>query len=268
MKNSCNAVLLISLLAVFANAQDTPPPLPSDSSLAIVPDSSLPIAQESSLPIAQDSSLPIVQDSSSPIAQESSLPIANASGQEKKDYQKNLRAVVYLHPLPLFFGAAYNMFMFSSTYEMPLDLSNSVVIQPTVWLGSSDGFIANTVEYEKLKRIGGGIGIRHYAVDKGQGFYLQTVASAYYINAESISHKEENSSDDGWYLYDKITTWTKVKGMVSELMFYIGVVHKWQNMNFSYEGGMGFGYDGTKTFQMGYINRLATNFNINVGIPF
>jgi uncharacterized membrane protein len=173
-----------------------------------------------------------------------------ANAQEKtQDHQKNLRSVVYLHPLPLFFGMACDMFMFNSTFEIPLNLSNSVVIQPAIWLGSSDEEILG-IEYEKLIRVGSGIGLRRYAVDKGYGFYLQIVAGAYYISAE------------------KINDWEKVKGAVGELMLYAGSAHKWQNVSFFYEFGMGFGYDGTETQQMGYINRLATSFNLGVGIPF
>jgi len=178
--------------------------------------------------------------------------------------QNNLRVAAYLHPVSLFFGAAYNMFMFSSTVEVPLSLRNSVVIQPTVWLGNSHGYIYDFVEYEKLKRTGGGIGMRHYAADKGEGFYLQAVAGAYYISAKSISHKE---AEDERLKIPQITTWIKVKGLVGELMFYIGASQKWQNINMFYEGGLGFGYDGTETFQIGYLNRLVANFNFGIGIP-
>jgi len=154
------------------------------------------------------------------------------------------------------------MFMFGSTVEIPLSLSNSVVVQPTVWLGSSEGYIVDDVQYEKLRRAGLGIGLRRYALNKGQGFYLQTVASMYYISAESISHIEsnDNSRKNG-------TTWIKVKGTIGELMFYIGAAHKWQNLSMFYEGGLGYGYDGTNTYQMGYMNRLVANFNLGVGIP-
>jgi len=176
--------------------------------------------------------------------------------------QNNLRVSAYLHPVSLFYGAAYNMLMFSSTVEVPLNLSNSVIIQPTVWLGSSYGYIGDIVEYEKLKRAGGGIGMRRYFEDKGSGFYLQAVTGVYYVSAESISHKESDEK------IPDITTWIRVKGWVGELMLYMGLSRKWQNINLFYEGGLGFGYDGTETFQMGYINRLAANFNIGIGIPF
>jgi hypothetical protein len=174
------------------------------------------------------------------------LLLALLANAQEPDYQKNLRSVAYLHPVPLFFGAAHDMFMFNSTYEIPLNLSNSVVIQPAVWLGSSDELYP---EYEKLIRVGSGIGLRRYATDKGYGFYLQAVASAYYVSAE------------------KIERWEKVRGGVGELMLYVGSAHKWQNVGFFYEFGMGFGYDGTKTRQYGYINSLATSFNLGLGIP-
>ncbi|MDR2582402.1 MAG: hypothetical protein LBC75_02860 [Fibromonadaceae bacterium] len=258
MKKSCNAVLLILFLALFANAQESLP-LPSDSSLAITPiDSSLRV----------DSLL--VTKAIEPIKVEEKKTEETKVSKKydtynPEDYQKNLRLVAYLHPLSLFYGAAYNMFMFSSTIEKPLNLSNSVVIQPTIWLGNSDGYIGDAVEYEGLKRFGTGIGIRQYATSKGYGFYLQAMASAYYISASKLQYKEDN--DDIWNGYE-IKSWTKVKGVVGELMFYVGAAHKWQNISFFYEGGLGFGYDGTETFQMGYINRLAANFNMGVGIPF
>jgi hypothetical protein len=283
MKNSCNAALLVLLLALLVYAQEVlpaqgalPPPPPSDSSLAITPDSSLAVAP-APLPIS-------IEQEKTEIKAETKIEARIVEKREEKDYQKNLRTVVYLHPLPLFFGAAFDMFMFSSTFEIPLSLNNSVVIQPAIWLGSSNGYIPNLnifnilqedldeMEYKKLKRAGSGIGIRHYILDRGSGFYLQAIASAYYISAESISLKEFSGE---YYDYDReitITTWTKLKGVVGELMGYVGLAHKWQNINLSYEVGLGYGYDGTKddkkTKQLGYINSLATNFNICLGIPF
>ncbi|GBU25830.1 hypothetical protein R83H12_02489 [Fibrobacteria bacterium R8-3-H12] len=253
MKNSCKAVLLVFLFALLANAQEAPPPLSNepvpDSSLATIPNDSLAVAKESSSSIAQ--------------VQKSSSSIAIACEQKKADYQKNLRVAAYLHPLSLFYGAAYNMLMFASTIEKPLNLSKSVIIQPTIWLGSSDGYIHDVVEYEKLIKLGTGIGIRQYATDKGSGFYLQAIASAYYTSAESLQYKEENY----WDGY-KIKSWTKVKCVLGELMLYIGRAHKWQNISFFYEGGLGLGYDGTDTFKIGYINKLASNFNLGMGVPF
>jgi len=260
MKKSCSVALLVLFFALFANAQEQevppqeePPPLPKDSSLAVTPDSS-----------------------ASPMPAPASKPEKiEKKAKEKKaeDYQQNLRVMAYFHPLPLFWGAAYNMFMFSSSFEIPLNLRNSIVVQPSVWFGSSDGHIPNItiflidndgseLQYEKLKRVGSGIGIRHYALDKGQGFYLQAMASAYYFSAKSVS-----SRTDGGYWDERETVWNKVDGFVGELMFYLGSTHKWQNVGFFYEVGLGFGYDDTKTQQLGYINRLATNFNIGIGIP-
>jgi len=190
-----------------------------------------------------------------------------ANAEQEKDYQENLRTVAYLHPASLFLGAAYNMFMLTSTIESPLSLSNSIIIQPTIWLGSSNGYIAEVVEYENLRRLGIGMGIRQYATDKGSGFYLQAMASAYYTYAESISYKE-NYEGSSSYPLKGITTWKKVRGVLGEFMLYIGSAHKWQNTSFFYEGGLGFGYDGTDTFQIGYINMLVANFNLGIGMPF
>jgi hypothetical protein len=265
MKNFCIAVLLTLSLALFANAQEAPPPLSNDSSLAITPsDSSSAIASPIAYKAENKAEQKIIEEYKMSKTRDENNP---------EDYQKNLRVVAYLHPLPLFFGAAYDMFMLGSTIEVPMSLKNSVVIQPTIWAGSSGGYIPvpvndDRVEYKKLKRIGSGVGMRRYVVEKGQGFYLQGIAGAYYIHADSISHKKDEYEDDYWYSAPKVTTWTGVKGVIGELMFYVGAAHKWQNISFSYEGGLGFGYDGTNTFQMGYINSLVTNFNLCVGIPF
>jgi len=241
-------------LALFANAEE----IPSDSSLVVVQDSSFMVAQESSSSVAQESSSSIVPESSS------SLVVCE---QEKPDYQKNLRMVAYLHPLPLFLGGAYNMLMFTSTIEKPLSLSNSVIIQPTIWYGSSDDYVADVVEYEDFTKLGIGIGIRQYLVNKGSGFYLQAIASVYRTSAERIQYREksDNHQPNGY----EIRTWIIEKGLIlTEIMFYIGSAHKWQNINLFYEGGLGLGYDGTNVFKMGYINKLAINFNLGIGIPF
>jgi len=247
MKNSCSVISSILFLVFFANAQEVPLPLSNDSSLTT--------AQE-------------IKETKVEKKVPEKCDCINLEG-----YQKNLRPAIYLHPLPLFFGAASNILMFSSTIEIPMNLSNSVIIIPAVWLGNSDGYIQvfDAVEYEKLIRIGSGIGVRRYARDRGQGFYLQAIASAYYISAKSISHKEDPSEEDDDYYYNwepKITTWKKVKGVICDLILYIGSTHKWQNIGFFYEGGLGFGYDGTHTYQLGYINKLVASFNLGVGIPF
>jgi len=254
MKNSCKAILSVFLLALFANAQEVLPP-PSDSSLVVAP-APVPTPAPEHPPIIRYSPPMVECPAMAPLP----MPVA-----KEEDYQKNLRVSAYLHPFSLFWGAAYDMFMFTSTVEVPLSLSNSVIIQPTVWLGSSDGYIDDLVEYEKLRRVGTGIGMRHYAADKGQGFYLQALAGLYYFSAESISEKE---SEDEYRDFLEITTWTKVKGWVGELIFYVGASHKWQNISLFYEGGLGFGYDGTDTYQMGYTNRLVANFNLGIGLPF
>jgi len=253
MKSLCKAALLVFLFASFANSEEQEQ------------------EQESQPPALVSEPVPMPEPAPMPEPVSSDLPLPKKCGVFSPEYyQKNLRVVAYLHPMSLFYGAAYNMLMFTATIEKPLSLSNSVIIQPVAWFGSSDGYIYDIVKYEKIKRAGGGIGMRRYMLDKGYGFYLQTVASAYYISADSIFYKKDNWEDDGWEdrYSPSIKYWTKVKGLVGELVFYAGAAHKWQNINLFYEGGLGFGYDWTHSFQMGYLNRLVFNFNVGVGLPF
>lgn len=263
MKNFCRAVSLFLFFALFANAQEEvplSPPLPPPNDSSVVEPQPTP-PQEVFAPVAPPPAPP---------------PAAKAPEPAKPDYQKNLRMVAYLHPIPLFYGAANDLFMFSATLELPLNLNNSVVIQPVIWLGSSNGFFEDVnvinalsddrdeMRYEKLKRFGSSFGIRHYILERNSGFYLQAVAGLYYISAESLSY---NKFIDTYY-EEKPYTYIKVKGAVAELMLYAGLAHKWQNISLAYEIGLGFGYDGTNTHQLGYINSLATNFNLCLGIPF
>jgi len=278
MKRFCNTASLVFLLALFANAQEAPLPLSTDSTLVVVPQENYtpapaPVyAPASPMPIYVPAPLQVV-----------SLQKASPPPENPQDYQKNLRVVAYLHPIPLFFGAANDFFMFNATIEVPLNLSNAFIIQPAVWLGTSDGFFDNInvfsvladevgeVEYKKLNRFGTSIGMRHYVLNRASGFYLQAVAGAYYFSADSITYREPDYDDYDYGYYSsssEVTTWTKVKGMVAEFMLYTGMAHKWQNISLSYEIGLGFGFDGTDTHQLGYINSLATSFNICLGIPF
>jgi len=265
MKNSYRIVLSVFLLALFANAEESSPiSLPRDSSLTV--DSLL--ATKASEPEKVEKKI-----EEKKVEEEKIIKTRKTYNPE--DYQKNLRVSAYLSPLALFFGAANNMLMFSSTVEMPMNLRNSVVIQPVVWLGSSDGYIPDfnifdvlsyeqsELEYKGLIRIGSGIGLRNYILNKGIGIYLQAIVSVYYFSAKRISYKERDDYD---YLQPEI--WTNVKGVVGELMLYTGLTRKWENISLLFELGLGFGYDATKTQQMGYINRLATNLNLSIGIPF
>jgi len=258
MRCLCKVASSVLFFALFAVAQEAPLILPNDSSSIAPPAPPAP-----------------------PTA--TYQPVAPAIAPEKCDcsssniYEKNLRTAVYLHPLPLFWGAAYDLFMLNSTIEIPLSLSNSMIFQPTVWAGSSDGYvpILEELEYKNLIRAGSGIGIRRYARDRGQGFYLQAMLGIYYLSAKSLSYKEEDSYeeyDDDYYYYrtvwdPKVTTWKKVRGVVCDLVLYAGFAHKWQNINLFYEGGLGFGYDGTRTQQVGYNNKLVLSFNLGLGLP-
>lgn len=79
--------------------------------------------------------------------------------------------------------------MLYSTIEIPINLSNSFIIQPSLWL------------MWEMSRVGSGFGIRHFLNGKGDGWYLQAMSSFYRYSylAGSDFHTNEDVFKKGFY---------------------------------------------------------------------
>jgi hypothetical protein len=96
------------------------------------------------------------------------LIISNANAQEQNE--DNTKVSVYIHPTSLLFNTWFTNAIYS-TVEIPLSLSNSLIIKPS--------FLREDLD-RSIFRLGSDIGIRHYLNGKGKGFYLQEQIGIFY----------------------------------------------------------------------------------------
>ena len=125
-----------------------------------------------------------------------------------------------------------------STIEVPLSISNSLIIKPSLWMPEG-----------KLNRIGSDIGLRYYPSEKGKGFYISGTAGLFYyphpIKIYLFSSKRTTS--------EKI--WCDVMG-------YMGYSWKFKNdMRMFIDMGVGHHFENPS---------IQTNFipDMNFGIGF
>jgi hypothetical protein len=124
---------------------------------------------------------------------------ANAEGDNEQDNQK---ISIYLHPNSFF---CVWMFTYNSiagmdpapfyaiylTVEVPLNLSNSLIIQPSLLYYESSGttyITHNEKLIEKMFRLGPGIGFRHFLNGKGDDLrlYLQAMSNIHYYSIKEL----------------------------------------------------------------------------------
>jgi len=163
---------------------------------------------------------------------------ANAEDVEDDEEQDNQRISIYLHP-----GALYYAFMVGSiptivnaapiyfyllylTVEIPLSLSNSLIIQPSLLYNEHNGntYMANESNgnsIENMFRLGSGIGYRHFVNGKGDGLYLQVMSDFFYY---SIKEEEESAYKKDFY---------------ADLLGYVG--YSWKKSRLSIFSDIGIG---------------------------
>jgi hypothetical protein len=98
--------------------------------------------------------------------------------------KKNMRTIVHIHPYSVFISIIGSrlegpLFLYS-TIEKPLNLSNSLIIKPSIWINASEFKIFG--KSHEFSRFGCDIGIRHYPSEKGKGFYIQGVVGFFYAD--------------------------------------------------------------------------------------
>jgi len=125
------------------------------------------------------------------------------------------------------------------TIEIPLNLSNSLIIQPSLLYsenatGTFSEYKAGTFRFvrrtiEEKSRFGSGIGYRHFLNGKGDGFYLQAMGDIFYY---SIKVKQENA--------DKEVSYGDVKkDFYADLLGYVGYSWKISHCSIFLDTGVG-----------------------------
>ncbi|MCL2100546.1 MAG: hypothetical protein FWH22_02395 [Fibromonadales bacterium] len=183
------------------------------------------------------------------------ISISHANAQETAKEQDNTRVSVYLHPFSLIYSPiVYDPLAIYSTVEIPLSLSNSLIVRPSLRYRDRP---LNERGY--LFRLGSDIGLRHFWFKKGEGLYLQAAFGAYYNNSKIYSSTLGRQ-------FEK-------KGLITDLYGYLGYSWKFSGINIFADIGFGFSdfdvdgkpnidYEGTPS------NDPHPDFNIGIGIPF
>jgi hypothetical protein len=197
--------------------------------------------------------------------------------------QNNQKISIYLHPSSFLFGwmgsdidiyptgddiPTSHFYMIYLTVEIPLNLNNSLIIQPSLWYQEGMTGISGRTYYHQdmVKRLGPGIGFRHFI---GDGLYLQAMSSIYYYSIEV--------EDGGWIKdndgIDKYES-TYKKGFYADLLGYLGYSWKGKIICTFSDIGIGFGYpSNSPTRELSAIlfkkqKPLIHDVNFGIGISF
>jgi hypothetical protein len=193
--------------------------------------------------------------------------ISGANAEDNKE-QNNQKISIYLHPYSFILTWMLHQWTIAGTdpipfyriyltVEIPLSLSNSLIIQPSLWYSESSGH--THIEYngkliDKMFRLGPGIGFRHFVNGKGDGLYLQAMNDIHYY---SIKELDESAYKKGFY---------------ADLLGYLGYSWKISGLSVFSDIGIGFIYpvnNSSREVIIGFYRKpLTFDFNAGVGFSF
>jgi hypothetical protein len=170
--------------------------------------------------------------------------------------ESNQRVSVYLHPVSLITSIGTEVFplLLYVTGEFPISGSNSIIVNPSLWLGE-----ISDIDYF---RIGSGVGIRHFPGGDSKGFYLQLMPSFHYLGIEEIKVYNVKA---------------KSSGVFADVLGYIGHSAKYSNLSVFIDFGLGLAYasvkasatDGEDSASASLAKSgLTVDFNLGIGLPF
>jgi len=173
---------------------------------------------------------------------------ANAEDSEGQD---NQRISIYLHPVSFYLSfLSDNTFLFYLTVEIPLNLSSSLIIQPSFLYEEH-----NRSSIERMFRSGSGLGYRHFVNGKGDGLYLQAMSDIFYY---SIKEEEESAYKKDFY---------------ADLLGYVGYSWKKSRSSIFIDAGVGVVSPSNdlsrEVVMLGLWENLITfDANFGIGISF
>ncbi|MDR2595264.1 MAG: hypothetical protein LBC87_10900 [Fibromonadaceae bacterium] len=202
--------------------------------------------------------------------------ISDANAKYNKE-QNNQRISIYLHPASLYMAYVVNninivdtgdadstpIYVAYLTFEIPLSLSNSLIIQPSLWYVEGTWYYNKNeiVKVDKLLRLGSGIGFRHFVNGKGDGLYLQAMGNVNYYSIKELNENIYNNKD----FYYK-------KGFYADLLGYLG--YSWKYSFFSIFSDIGIGIifpidnPSYKAIVGGYKKPFTFDMNLGIGFSF
>jgi hypothetical protein len=166
----------------------------------------------------------------------------------------NQNISLYIHPISLAAGMGVDgeeeepMVIISDeglglllylTLEIPLSEFNSIIVNPSSWWIGLDGEQSDTV----VKRVGSGVGIRHFLYGESKGIYLQAMPSIHYL---SLTEGREKNS-----------------GFFTDILGYIGYSVKSSPFAAFTDFGLGYAYTNVSKY---FCHKGCLYFDINMGV--
>jgi hypothetical protein len=181
------------------------------------------------------------------------ISISYANAQEATEVQDNTRVSVYIHPLSL----SSNIFFYIinaiySTIEIPIGLSNSLIVKPSLLRENTDLV---------LFKLGSDIGMRHYLFGKGEGLYLQEQIGIFYYSCDDVS--------EGDTFFSVLPHPARIRDLWLDAMGYLGYSLKFSKVSVFADIGFGVA-TGLKSVidpKRFYLFPLP-DFNLGIGFPF
>ena len=131
-----------------------------------------------------------------------------------------------------------------TTVEVPLSLSNSLIIRPSLFYNSEYKFLY-------VGRLGSDIGFRHHPNKKTEGFYLQGQAGIFYM-----------------FDLDHYPNGKKQNFMYCDIIGYIGYSAKsYSGVRMFIDFGIGIATEKMSMIPFAPESYLIRDFNLGIGIP-
>jgi len=199
----------------------------------------------------------------------------SSANAEYNNKQNNQRISIYLHPASLFMADLVQninivgdadtipIYVTYLTFEIPLSLSNSLIIQPSLWYIEGTWYYNENeiVKVDNLFRLGSGIGVRHFVNRKGDGLYLQAMGNIHYYSIKELDESIYNNKD----FYYK-------KGFYADLLGYLGYSWKYSFFSIFQDIGIGiiFPIDNPsyKVTVGAYKKPFTVDANLGIGFSF
>jgi len=159
----------------------------------------------------------------------------------------NARVSVYLHPGYIYYFGDINIIPIYSTIEIPFNLSNSLIIRPSLLYDNDDGAF----------RLGSDIGYRRYLFGKGEGLYLQGQMGIFYNRCDECYETATSPPN----LFPNKFLWLNPMGYVGYSLKYS---HVSMFLNVGFGAVMGIS---TKTGQVKLFDDPWPDFDLGIGIP-
>jgi hypothetical protein len=161
---------------------------------------------------------------------------------------------LYIHPISLAYGMGMNTdneegdpsviisnngigLILYLTLEVSLNEFNSLIINPSSW------WIDNEQSDDAIKRVGSGVGIRHFLYGESEGLYLQAMPSLHYL---SLTEGKEKHS-----------------GFFADILGYIGYSANIGPLATFADFGLGYAY---ANVPKSFCHKGCLYFDINMGI--